>query len=190
MCMCMYLFEVERVVQVRHDQLDESFEARKRVIEAAAPGGADGSPSAERVHNVFHGTPRRLLAAILRNGLLPGKPSSNQGDRGFWGDSARGVYVAQHPDTTFYYCAAPGSRPSNNQDADGAIPPPDRMAIIMLECVLGRSQVNMPHGPCIPLSRSLSLARPLLDRLTIGCACCDCPPRPPTAIDGKGPGGA
>ena len=64
MCMCMYLFEVERVVQVRHAQLDESFEARKHAIEAAAPGGAGGSPSAERVHTVFHGTPRRLLAAI------------------------------------------------------------------------------------------------------------------------------
>ena len=128
-----YLFDVMRVVKVEQRALNQKFEQKKAELQN------DEDADTER-RTVFHGTQRSSLKGIVADGLRPGRASVQHyaRDGGFFGDSTQGIYVTQCADYAMFYCAAHDKEPVAEHLEER--PPPDYMAIVMLDCVLGRSK--------------------------------------------------
>ena len=107
-----YLFEIERIVRVSNLELERAYEQRRKQIVDSLP--AEDHDAGAKEHFVFHGTERKNLLRILREGLSAGKDSANQDDAGWFGDSTRGVYVTKCADTAMYYTASPGKKPDQS----------------------------------------------------------------------------
>ena len=127
-----FLFDVVRIVKVDNPSLRQRFDVRKAELERTLR-----RPMEELT--VFHGTQRSRLLPICQDGLIPGEPSSQLNDRGYFGDRTQGVYVTAFADYALFYCAEPKRRPaSSNGKATEHSTPPDFAAIVMLRCVTGK----------------------------------------------------
>ena len=109
-----YLFDIERIVRVSNPQLQSAYDQHREQTIAGLPP-EDGADAKERI--VFHGTERKNLLDILRDGLKAGMPSANKGDDGYYGDRRRGVYVTKCADYAMYYTATPEHRPDESVSA-------------------------------------------------------------------------
>ena len=109
-----YLFDIERVVRVSNLELERAYEQRRKQIVDSLP--AEDHDAGAKEHFVFHGTERKNLLGILRQGLSAGKTSAHQDDAGYFGDRTRGVYVTKCADTAMYYTATPEYRPKVGPD--------------------------------------------------------------------------
>ena len=113
-----YLFDIERIVRVSNPELERAYEQRRKQIVDSLPAEDDAVRDAgAKEHFVFHGAHRNRLLGILREGLRAGMPSANQNDRGYFGDSTRGVYVTKCADYAMYYTASPGKKPDQSVSA-------------------------------------------------------------------------
>ena len=109
-----YLFEIERIVLVSNEQLKRAYiQRRKEIVDGLRAEDDAGA----KEHFVFHGAHRNRLLGILREGLRTDMPSANQNDRGYFGDSTRGVYVTKCADYAMYYTASPGKEPDQSVSA-------------------------------------------------------------------------